>query len=150
MADVLIRRGTLEELIDLRHAVLRQGLPREAAVFDGDAKPGARHYVAADGGRIVGCTTLHPNQWEGRPAWQLRGMAVADGYQGRRIGRRMVEFLELELLDDSSAPRLLWCNARVPASGFYKQLGWQIVSEEFEIPTAGPHVRMVKRLRRDE
>jgi len=56
--------------------------------------------------------------------------------------------LEFGILDalPPAAPRLLWCNARVPAVGFYESLGWRVVSERFEIPTAGPHVKMVRRL----
>jgi hypothetical protein len=44
---------------------------------------------------------------------------------------------------------LLWCNARrtIPAAGFYQKQGWTIVSDIFEIPTAGPHVKMSKRLK---
>ena len=33
---------------------------------------------------------------------------------------------------------------RVPAERFYHRLGWKTVSEVFEIPTAGPHVRMTR------
>jgi hypothetical protein len=50
------------------------------------------------------------------------------------------------MADRGEAPLLLWCNARVPAVPFYREMGWAVVSEPFEIPTAGPHVRMVKRL----
>ena len=42
--------------------------------------------------------------------------------------------------------RLFWCNARVPALAFYQRQGWQIMSEQFDIPTAGPHRKMTKRL----
>jgi GNAT superfamily N-acetyltransferase len=145
-----IRRGRLDEIIDLRHAVLRQGLPRDAAVFEGDSGPAARHYVATADNQIIGCTTLHPSRSENEPAWQLRGMAVADGHRGRGVGRLMLQFMEQELVTDPSAPLLLWCNARVPASGFYQRLGWEVVSNQFEIPTAGPHFRMVKRLTRED
>jgi hypothetical protein len=30
------------------------------------------------------------------------------------------------------------------AIGFYQKLGWKIESEEFEIPTAGPHFKIAK------
>jgi hypothetical protein len=56
----------------------------------------------------------------------------------------MIAFLEHDLAD--GPVRQLWCNARVPAANFYRKLGWQVVSEVFEIPTAGPHVRMTKAL----
>ena len=64
-------RTTLDKLIDLRHEILRHGLPRDAAVFAGDETPDARHYGAFEAGSIVGCATLHPSTWEAEPAWQL-------------------------------------------------------------------------------
>lgn len=131
-----------DQIVDLRHQVLRQGLPRESAVFPGDDDETSRHYGAFDGDRLIGCATLHLNQWEQRPAWQLRGMAVASDAQARGVGRALLEFLEADVY--RSAVRSMWCNARVPASGFYRKLGWRIVSEVFEIPTAGPHVKMVR------
>ncbi|MBA3707750.1 MAG: hypothetical protein H0W83_02890 [Planctomycetes bacterium] len=42
--------------------------------------------------------------------------------------------------------RMLWCNARTSAIGFYQKQGWTVVSAVFEIPVAGPHVRMTKAL----
>jgi ribosomal protein S18 acetylase RimI-like enzyme len=156
---VIVRDASPEEIIDLRHAVLREGLPRHEAVFDGDELPTTRHCGAFPAtragdqrtggkGAAVGCATMLLNAWEGEPAWQLRGMATAPEFRGRGLGRLMLQHLERRLLDDPprAAPRLLWCNARVPAVGFYESLGWRVVSERFEIPTAGPHVKMVRRL----
>src|SRR5690349_15087739 len=70
-ADIVIRRAVVEEIIDLRHAVLRAGLPRSEAVFDGDTAETSRHYGGVDGatGRIVGCATIRLNAWHGEPAW---------------------------------------------------------------------------------
>ncbi len=145
-AQPTIRRTTLEDLIDLRHQVLRDGLPREAAIFDGDRDETARHYGAfAAGDRVVACASMLLNQWLDEQAWQLRGMATAPDFRGTGLGRAIVTFIESDIRATQSI-RLLWCNARVPASRFYIKMGWQVVSEEFEIPTAGPHVRMVKRL----
>jgi GNAT superfamily N-acetyltransferase len=140
----MIRRVDLEQIIDLRHAILRAGLPRETAIFEGDDGAQARHYGAFEHDRLIGCVTLHPSTWEDSPAWQLRGMAVVEGRQKRGIGRRLIDFLEADLSD--SPIRQLWCNARVPAAAFYEKLGWSVVSDPFEIPTAGPHVKMAKRL----
>lgn len=33
----------------------------------------------------------------------------------------------------------IWCNARTVAVGFYSRSGFEVISEEFEIPEAGPH-----------
>src|SRR6185437_7741626 len=128
-----IRAVAAECLIDLRHAVLRKGLPRETAMFAGDEDASSRHFVAEGDGVVVGCVTLHLNEWAHEPAWQLRGMAVAETHQGRGIGSKLLMAVEQSI-------------ARTPAALFYGRHGWQVVSEEFEIPTAGPHVKMMKRL----
>jgi GNAT superfamily N-acetyltransferase len=40
----------------------------------------------------------------------------------------------------------LWCNARAPAIGFYARNGFTTKGGFFDIPTAGPHVRMLRPL----
>ncbi len=101
--------------------------------------------LALQASAVVACASMLLNQWLDEPAWQLRGMATAPDSRGTGLGRAVVAFIESDIRTTQSV-RLLWCNARVPASRFYLKMGWQVVSEEFEIPTAGPHVRMVKRL----
>jgi predicted GNAT family N-acyltransferase len=143
---VRVRRGAAGEVIDLRHRILRAGLPRETAMFDGDDHPDARHVVAAaPDGTIVGCATLHASVWRGEPAFQLRGMATEPAFQGAGVGGAMLAQAE-RLVFAETAVRRMWCNARLPAVGFYERLGWRVVSEVFEIPTAGPHVKMTKSL----
>ncbi len=141
-----LRRATADEIIPLRHAALRQGLPRSEAMFDGDDAPTSRHYAASRGAEVIGCATVHWNEWEGRPAWQLRGMATADGFRRQGIGRHLLRFLEEDLASDFPSPVSLWCNARTPAIPFYAGQGWAVRSAVFDIPTAGPHVKMFKSL----
>jgi GNAT superfamily N-acetyltransferase len=146
LGGVRVRRATAAEVIDLRHAVLRAGLPRESALFPGDERPDAIHVVGeAPDGRIVGCVTLHPSRWKDAPAWQLRGMATDAAVRGTGVGRAMLDVVEREVRSPSPILQL-WCNARVAAAGFYQRAGWAMESEQFEIPSAGPHVRMSKRL----
>jgi GNAT superfamily N-acetyltransferase len=66
------------------------------------------------------------------PAWQRKG-----------LGRQLLAHAELLLAEDPI--RLRWCNARTSAIGFYATMGWTVVSDEFDIPTAGPHRRMMSR-----
>lgn len=136
---------TLDRILDLRHAILRAGLPRETAIFAGDEAASSLHVSAVRGGEVVGCASFHLNEWQGRPAYQLRGMATAESVRRQGVGRRMLAFAEGELLA-RNITRQLWCNARVPAVEFYQAMGWRVESEVFEIPTAGPHVRMAKEL----
>jgi GNAT superfamily N-acetyltransferase len=140
-----IRQANLEELVDLRHRVLRQGLPRETAIFPGDELPGSWHFGVFEGDTVIGCATFHRNPFESEPAWQLRGMATDEPYRSKGVGRRLLGFAE-ELLRRNESIRRMWANARVPAIRFYESLGWEIVSDEFDVPTAGPHRRIAKRL----
>lgn len=142
-----VRRATLAEVVTLRHEVLRAGMPVEAAQFDGDDAADTRHFGAFAEGVNVGCVSYMAIPCPLEPetsAWQLRGMATAPDWQGRGVGRALLSFAEPALIDEFG-PGLLWCNARVPAVGFYVKQGWHIVSDIFEIPTAGPHRRMMKR-----
>lgn len=128
----------------MRHRVLRAGLPRESAVFPGDELPASRHFGAFVGNTIICCATFHQEPWQNEPAWRLRGMATDQAFRGKGIGRALLALAEEHLWAETAVP-LLWCNARVPAARFYQAQGWEIVSDVFDIPTAGPHYRMVKR-----
>jgi len=152
-AKIEVRRVAVEKILDLRHRILRAGLPPESACFEGDAAETTLHFAAfavETSGRAglqpVGCLSLMLNSFQTEPAWQLRGMAVDELHQGRGLGRELLKHAEQEVAADSQV-RFLWCNARVPAAGFYQKHGWTIVSDVFEIPTAGPHVKMSKRLK---
>ncbi len=146
MAMIRVRRAASEEVIDLRHEVLRSGLPRKTAIFPGDDAPGTAHVVAVDGDDIVGCATIVASAWEGKPAWQLRGMAVRPGCQRAGVGGMMLQQLHRLAQDAPEGAQALWCNARSPAVGFYERHGWTIASDEFVIETAGPHYKMTFKL----
>ena len=143
-------RTTIEKILQLRHDVLRAGLPFETAHFDGDEDPDTWHigsFLVDDYGNQTGdalcCASYMLNEWEGKPAWQLRGMATKPALQGYGLGKQLVGAAE-KLIGASSPVHAFWCNAREPAVGFYEKQGWKIVSDVFEIPTAGPHRKMVK------
>jgi GNAT superfamily N-acetyltransferase len=71
-------------------------------------------------------------------------MATDEALRGTGLGMQLMQ--EAERFVRQTDVRLLWCNARVPAIGFYLRAGWEVVSPEFDIPTAGPHVRMLRKL----
>ena len=139
-----IIRVPFEEIVDLRYAVLRAGLPRSAAYFPGDDHSQTVHLAAKDGEKVIGCATVLVNEWNGEAACQVRGMAVEPGQQSRGIGKEILR--EVESVAREAGVKIVWANARVPASAFYLKNGWEIVSEEFDIPTAGPHFKMVRKL----
>jgi len=145
-----IEQVDVAQVYDLRHRILRVDMAREAAYFAGDDEPTAMHLATRDEhGRIIACVTLIQRDYEDMnngqrvPGWQLRGMAVDGAWQSRGIGSVLLHeaVRRIKAKEDG---RQLWCNARVPAMRFYQRHGWRVVSQPFEIPTAGPHVRMVR------
>lgn len=149
-ANFEICRVSVEEIIGLRHRILRAGLPAEAAQFPGDDDSLTWHFglfypVSPDeNASVVSCASFMLNSYKDEPAWQLRGMATDGPHQGRGFGGKLLACAEAAILERSNVP-LFWCNARVPAVPFYERQGWIVDSEEFNIPTAGPHRKMVKR-----
>jgi GNAT superfamily N-acetyltransferase len=138
----VIYRASVEEIIDLRHGVLRAGLPRESAKFPGDDDSQSVHLAAKVGTKVIGCATVLVNEWNGERACQLRGMAVDPAEQRRGVGRLLLA--EVEGIAAEKKVGLLWANVRKIAVAFYQKCGWEIGSEEFEVPTAGPHFKMKK------
>lgn len=142
---IRIERVEVREILPLRWNRLIEGTGRPDAAFDGDAGPRARHYAARSGNTVVGCATCFPSEWEGEPAWILRGMAVAAEAAGTGVGRKLLERIQGELAEEGSAA-WFWCNAREGAVGFYEKLGWRIASERFMIPGVCMHFKMVRRI----
>ncbi|HOY68307.1 MAG TPA: GNAT family N-acetyltransferase [Candidatus Ozemobacteraceae bacterium] len=117
-------------------------MPGLSPRFAGDDDPGTVHIAALIDEEVVGCVTFLKSTIEDRPAWQMRGMAVDTARQGRGIGRHLLDQARA-ILAAADPRRLWWCNARTSAVPFYRALGWETVSEEFEIPSVGPHYRMI-------
>ncbi|OFX21433.1 MAG: hypothetical protein A2033_12980 [Bacteroidetes bacterium GWA2_31_9] len=75
---------------------------------------------------------------------QMRQVAVNELYQGRNIGKKLVEFSEIFLLQKGFSKIVL--NARKNVVPFYEKLGYYSVGEEF-IEVFIPHLRMEKKLK---
>jgi GNAT superfamily N-acetyltransferase len=144
----IIQRISGSETIAIRWPVLREGFPRESAVFDGDDLPSTQHFGAFLDDKLVGVASIFlvpcPLYPELDRAWQLRGMATLPAVRGAGVGKALLHACEDSVRANHG--HLLWCNARVSAAEFYRLHGWQIRSEIFEIPTVGPHYRMIREL----
>src|SRR5690606_27191793 len=104
------RRVPPEAIYDLRMRVIIAGTGRATVVFDGDDDPSTRHYgwYAPD---LVCCASLMRNEWEGAPAYQVRGMATEPAAQRQGHGARFLAAIERDILAHETV-RILWCNAR--------------------------------------
>lgn len=127
----------------LRGAVLRPGRPVE---MPGDDHPETFHLVATvPAGQVVGVVRFHPNPCPWRPddgpAWQLRGMATDPAVRGAGAGRALV--VEGLRRVAQLGGRLVWCDARAAAAGFYERMGFAVDTDPYEIEPIGRHVGMV-------
>ncbi|WP_461533670.1 GNAT family N-acetyltransferase [Sinomicrobium sp.] len=132
----------------VRHPVLREGLPLSSCIFDGDEDPSSFHLGVYDKDSLAGVVTIVERNnpvFEVEEQFQLRGMAVMPEYQGKGLGYSLVKAVEEEVI--RRGRNFVWMNARKVALGFYKNMGYEITGEEFEIETAGPHYVMSKTLR---
>ena len=137
----LIRPVTAEEVRPLRHRVLRPGQAFEETVYPGD--DAGVHLGAFSEDHLVGIASLYREDRAGGRAggWRLRGMATDAGVRGSGFGAALLAGC-LEYVAGAGGSEL-WCNARMVAVGFYRRAGFEVVSEEFDVPGIGPHVVMV-------
>ena len=138
----LIRQVTAEDVRPLRHSVLRPGQAFEETVYPGD--DAGLHLGAFDGDRLVGIASLYEEDRGGGRAggWRLRGMATDAGVRGAGFGAALLAGC-VEAVAEAGGTEL-WCNARMAAVGFYRLAGFEVVSEEFDVPGIGAHVVMTR------
>lgn len=139
-------RVGIESILELRHLVLRPGMPSESANFDGDDKAGTYHFAAfllRIGLDPYCCVSYYRGTHDGKPAHQLRGMATKPGSRGKNFGSKLTNYAE-KLIIQETGIKVFWCNAREESIGFYEKQGWTFASEVFQIQGVGPHRKMVK------
>ena len=141
-----IKEITSAETYAVRHPVLRAGRPIETCVMPGDDAEDTFHLGLFDAEKLIGVVTFMnaaKPQFKGKQ-YQLRGMAVLDGYQGKGLGNLLVAAGETRL--KAAGYKLLWCNARIKALNFYTRKGFKIEGEPFEIAPIGTHYMLYKNL----
>jgi len=136
----MIKFIELEALLPIRNEVLREGkLTLKECVFPTDNLPGAFHLGFFKNDELACVASFHPQSY-GKftgPGYQLRGMATIEKYRGQGIGNQLLNFALVYLRGQKAS--YLWCNARVTALKFYTNLGFEIISPEFEVAGIGPH-----------
>ena len=145
--EVGVDQARLEEVIDLRHIVLRNNQPRSSCYYPEDSYKHTIHFAAHLEDKIIGCASVykekHPD-FSLKQSWRIRGMAVLEEFQGQAIGTHMLETCINHAINMKGD--VIWCNARIDAVKFYKQSGFKIIGDEFELPDIGPHFLLAKNL----
>ena len=135
-----------ELTLGLRSKILRNGLPLNECVFPTDQVEGAFHLAVYVGDEIACVASFFPKKYkkEQGEGYQLRGMATDTEFAGKRYGKSLVEFAVTYIKNTNAS--YIWCNARKSALPFYEKLGFETVSNEFEIAGIGPHYEMILNL----
>ena len=130
-------------VLSLRNIVLREGKLRdEECIFLNDDAIDTFHLGYVLNQDLISVASFHhqPRQGFSGEAYQLRGMATDATSQGKGYGNQLVNFAIVYL--KGQKVNYIWCNARQKAFKFYQSLGFEFISEEFEIPGIGIHKAM--------
>ena len=134
---IKIGRVDVEAVRPLRAAVLRPEEDLAESVYPADDLADTIHLAAFDGEVVVGTATIFPEPHDGRPAWRLRGMAVAESHRRSGVGSAVLAEVLRQMGEHGID--LLWCNARTVALPFYTGHGFTIVGNEFRTANGVPH-----------
>ena len=129
-----------DEVLAIRNDILRDGkLTLDECRFPTDTIEGTFHLGYFNDEKLISIASFHPQTYDGYNgiAYQLRGMATVEKYQGNGIGNQLLNFAIVYLRGQKV--NYLWCNARIKAIKFYQSTGFEIISDEFDVPNIGMH-----------
>lgn len=140
----MVKNITTAETLDLRNRVLRNNAGFDKCLFETDEIEGNFHLGWFSANRIVSIATFYPEDYmeKGIGGYRLRGMATDPDFSGKGCGSDLIKFAINELRSANAS--YIWCHARSSARGFYEKLGFEVISDEFEVRDIGPHFIMIK------
>ncbi|MDB5024439.1 MAG: family N-acetyltransferase [Mucilaginibacter sp.] len=136
----MIRFIPPSEVLAIRNEVLREGrLTLEQCRFPGDQSEGSFHLGYFEQDKLICVASFHPKSYQDYHGigYQLRGMATLENFRGKGRGNQLVNFAIVYLRGQKV--NYVWCNARKKAIRFYQNIGFENISDEFEVPGVGPH-----------
>ncbi|MHB1178733.1 MAG: GNAT family N-acetyltransferase [Daejeonella sp.] len=138
----MIKFITTDQTLNLRSSELRSGMDPGLCRFSGDNDRETFHVGYFKDETLVGIASFHQQAKEGFEGrgFQLRGMVTHPDFQGKGIGNQLLNFSIVYLRGQKV--NYLWCNARKIAYKFYLSIGFEFISEEFELEKIGLHRSM--------
>jgi N-acetylglutamate synthase-like GNAT family acetyltransferase len=132
----------IEAIIDLRDKILRKpwNQPRETAT-DALEEKSFNAYVSDENNMVIACGRLQEN--EGKTG-QIRYMAVDTTYQGKGLGKQVLDFLEQK--GKEAGLKKIELQARENAVEFYKSTGYTLREKSFLLWGIIQHYLMEKEL----
>lgn len=141
IAQIEFATPEYDEAVRLRYEVLRRPLGLEFTPEQLAAEYSDIHLAAYDpSGQLIGYLCLTPLD---ESKVKMRQVAVHPDWQGKGVGRKLVE--ASETLARHSGFKTMLLHARDIAVPFYLRLDYRTVGEQFEEVTI-PHFKMEKTL----
>ncbi len=129
-----------EQMLSLRREILRKPLGLDFTPSDLEADSKDILIVAIENSVVIGCCIL-TNLGSG--VLKLRQMAIDNAFQGKGIGKKILNFCEQIARENNHQTLIL--HARKTALNFYLKNNYLLVGEEF-IEVGIPHFKMKKSL----
>jgi predicted GNAT family N-acyltransferase len=142
-----VKQVDAKDTYQIRSLVLRPGLPIDSCYFDGDKDELTFHLGAYVDDKLASVASFYFHRNDTFPEeyqFQLRGMATLPSHRGQGLSSALLK-TAFPLIEKNHV-KLLWCNARENATGFYENVGFIKTGNIFEIDGVGPHILMQKEI----
>lgn len=126
---------------DLRWRILRAPWNQPKGSEQDDLEGQAIHIIAVENDKIVGCGRAHFNSDEEA---QIRYMAVENEWQGKGVGKLILDELEKRVVEKSAKKIIL--HARENVVKFYEKNGYKVIKRSHTLFGVIPHYLMEKEL----
>jgi GNAT superfamily N-acetyltransferase len=126
-----------------RHKMLRPNGTIEDCMFQGDGDELTFHLGAFVEKKLVSVASFYFEKHPSFPEeyqYRLRGMATLPEFQGQGLSSALLK-TAFPVIKQNQC-KLLWCNAREKAMGFYSKVGFHPTGEIFTLPNIGKHILM--------
>ncbi|PCJ15428.1 MAG: hypothetical protein COB02_18070 [Candidatus Cloacimonadota bacterium] len=127
------------ETSPLRKSILRPFQNEKFIIYEGDNHKESFHLGIFDDKKLIGILSILK---EKSNDLRLRGMAIDLKYQKMGLGSKLLNFA-LNKMKNEKKYKSLWCNARIIALSFYKNLGFLESGSIFNISNIGQHIKMI-------
>ena len=134
-------KDEFERYYELRWRILRAPWDEPRGSEVDNIEDRCFHIMVTNNDKVIGVGRL---QYNSDNEAQIRYMAVDDNHEGNGVGSCIVDALEQEARRTERS--LIVLDAREPAVGFYKKLGYEVKQKSYLLFDEIQHYQMIKNL----
>ena len=147
MPSFLVKEIKPKDCYSIRQQVLWQHKSFDDCGIDIDDQAGAFHLGAYKDDKLICVASFFKQskaKFSEKNQYRLRAMATLPSAQNTGAARALLN-TAFQILKEKGQD-LLWCDARIIATGFYEKLGFEKLGDSYSIPIIGLHYLMYKTL----